>query len=430
MLKIKLQDFGEDKMKVSVITVCYNAVKGIEKTIMSVLSQTYSEIEYIVIDGGSTDGTEKVLLKYAGKIDYLVSEPDGGIYDAMNKGIRVATGEWINFLNAGDVYASNDSLKEALALETDGVDIIYGNSIEVTKELSHIVYSSDRLERMDLEPLFRHGSSLVRTSVQKQHEFDVSRKDLGYSLDWEMIYRLFVEGYRFKKVDTIIECYEQEGVSNHFVRNRWYNYKITTTHGFSVRKLWLLVYSSSIHLFKHSWVFRWLKAFFLEYCVNDILPHIPFWNIRRCYLCLWGAQIGKGSFIMKKNYILNPNRLSIGTYSHINRGCTIDARGNITIGNSVSISHGVYLMTGGHDHQANHFIGKFMPISIDDYTWVGENAVILQGVRIGKGAVICAGAVVTKDVGDYDIVGGVPARKIGERTHELDYHCLWDMPLT
>ena len=75
-------------------------------------------------------------------------------------------------------------------------------------------------------------------------------------------------------------------------------------------------------------------------------------------------------------------------------------------------------------------MGKFLPIVIDDYAWIGVGAIILQDVHIGKGAVVCAGAVVTKDVGDYEIVGGTPARKIGERTHSLDYYCKWDTPLT
>lgn len=417
-------------IKISVITVCYNAISGIEKTILSVLSQSYPNIEYIVIDGASTDGTVDVIRKYSGKIAFLVSEPDDGIYYAMNKGIRLATGEWICFLNAGDVFAGNDTLKNVLNVDTEGVDVLYGDSIEFTRELSHIVPASDDVAIMDHDPVYRHGSSLVRASVQKQHEFDINRRDLGYALDWEMIHRLFVEGYRFKKVDTVIECYEQEGVSNHYVRNRWYNYKITSSHGFSLQKLWLLIYSSLIYLFKQTWLFKWLKAFCLEYCVNDILPHIPFWFVRRWYLRLWGAQIGKGSFVMKKNYIMNCSRLKMGTYSHINRGCTIDARGNITIGNNVSISHGAYIMSGSHDHQSKDFIGKFLPITIDDYAWIGVGAVILQDVHIGKGAVVCAGSVVTKDVGDYEIVGGVPAKKIGERTHDLDYHCQGNMPLT
>ena len=416
--------------KISVITVCYNAISGIEKTILSVLGQSYPNIEYIVIDGASTDGTVDVLRKYSEKIAFLISEPDDGIYYAMNKGIRVAKGEWICFLNAGDVFAGNDTLKNVLNVDSEGIDVLYGDSIEFTKELSHIVPANDDVAIMDHDPVYRHGSSLVRASVQKQHEFDLNRRDLGYALDWEMIHRLFVEGYRFKKVDTVIECYEQEGVSNHYVRNRWYNYKITSSQGFSLQKLWLLIYSSLIYLIKQTWLFKWLKAFCLEYCVNDILPHIPFWCVRRCFLRLLGAQIGKGSFVMKRNYIMNCSRLKMGTYSHINRGCTIDARGNITIGNNVSISHGVCIMTGSHDHQSKNFIGRFMPICIDDYAWIGVGAIVLQGVHIGKGAVICAGALVTKDVREYEIVGGIPAKIIGERTNDLDYRCLWDSPFT
>ena len=95
---------------ISVVTVSYNAVDTIERTILSVLNQTYSDIEYIIIDGGSTDGTVDLIKKYADKITYWVSEPDQGIYDAMNKGIDVATGEWINFMNSGDSFYRQDVL--------------------------------------------------------------------------------------------------------------------------------------------------------------------------------------------------------------------------------------------------------------------------------------------------------------------------------
>ena len=89
---------------ISIITVSYNAVKTIEDTINSVLNQTYPNIEYIIIDGGSTDGTLDVIKKYQDKITYWVSEPDKGIYDAMNKGALKATGVWLHFMNAGDTF--------------------------------------------------------------------------------------------------------------------------------------------------------------------------------------------------------------------------------------------------------------------------------------------------------------------------------------
>jgi glycosyltransferase involved in cell wall biosynthesis len=102
---------NKNKPVISVITVTYNAAGLLEETIKSVISQDYERVEYIVIDGGSTDGTLDIINKYAGHISYSVSEHDGGIYDAMNKGIKAAGGEIINLLNAGDRYASVDVVR-------------------------------------------------------------------------------------------------------------------------------------------------------------------------------------------------------------------------------------------------------------------------------------------------------------------------------
>ena len=93
--------------RVSVITVCYNAVSAIQRTILSVLSQTYENIEYIIIDGKSTDGTLAIIKKYESRIAFWLSEPDNGIYDAMNKAIDKATGEWVLFMNADDEFVDN-----------------------------------------------------------------------------------------------------------------------------------------------------------------------------------------------------------------------------------------------------------------------------------------------------------------------------------
>ena len=109
---------------ISVVTVSYNAVSTIEQTILSVINQTYPNVEYIIIDGGSTDGTVDIIKKYADKIAYWVSEPDKGIYDAMNKGVVVATGEWINFMNAGDIFTDSDVIDKLLHRISDLLTLV------------------------------------------------------------------------------------------------------------------------------------------------------------------------------------------------------------------------------------------------------------------------------------------------------------------
>ena len=118
---------------ISIITISYNAVKDIENTILSVLNQTYPNIEYIIIDGGSTDGTLDIIKKYQDKITYWVSEPDKGIYDAMNKGTLKATGEWLNFMNAGDTFYNEQVLENVFRDNNwENTDVIYGDVIYIS----------------------------------------------------------------------------------------------------------------------------------------------------------------------------------------------------------------------------------------------------------------------------------------------------------
>jgi acetyltransferase-like isoleucine patch superfamily enzyme len=173
-----------------------------------------------------------------------------------------------------------------------------------------------------------------------------------------------------------------------------------------------------------------IYCFFAQYALNYIVSYIPFYFIRKSYYKLFGISIGKRSVINMNQYIMVPGRVVIGNSTHINQGCILDGRGNLTIGNSVSISHHVSIITGSHIVNSSLFEGYFKPVIINDYVWIGVNATILQGIEIGKGAVIAAGAVVTKDVEPYTIVGGIPARKIGTRQKELNYLCNWDIPFT
>ena len=116
--------------KLSIITINLNNAEGLRKTIPSVISQTYCDFEYIVIDGGSTDGSVDVIKKYADKLSYWVSEPDAGIYNAMNKGIRKAGGEYCQFLNSGDWLVAPD-VTERMAKDMPDCAICYGNMITI-----------------------------------------------------------------------------------------------------------------------------------------------------------------------------------------------------------------------------------------------------------------------------------------------------------
>lgn len=118
---------------ISIITIVYNNERGIEKTISSVINQTYNNIEYIIIDGGSNDQTVPIIKKYNDKIDYWISEPDNGIYNAMNKGIKVAKGEYLNFMNSGDTFTKNTIIEEIMNLKEENDAIIYGNIIKCYK---------------------------------------------------------------------------------------------------------------------------------------------------------------------------------------------------------------------------------------------------------------------------------------------------------
>jgi glycosyltransferase involved in cell wall biosynthesis len=119
-------------MKISVITVCFNSAKTIEDTIQSVLSQDYPNVEYIIVDGGSKDATLDIVKKYSANISHFISEPDKGIYDAMNKGIALATGDVVGILNSDDVYYDSQVLSHiAKAFEVTNADAVYGDLVYV-----------------------------------------------------------------------------------------------------------------------------------------------------------------------------------------------------------------------------------------------------------------------------------------------------------
>lgn len=124
--------------KVSVITVVFNAADLLEKTILNVLGQTYSNIEYIIIDGGSTDGSLEIIKKYNDRISYWTSETDKGLYDAMNKGLKAATGKWVWFINAGDLIYSEETTRKIFEDHGTDADIYFGDTMIVNDKYEEI----------------------------------------------------------------------------------------------------------------------------------------------------------------------------------------------------------------------------------------------------------------------------------------------------
>ena len=184
-------------MKVSIITVCYNSATTIEQAFKSVLSQDYSDLELIVVDGGSTDGTLDIIEQYKEQIGSYISEPDEGIYDAMNKGIAMASGDVIGILNSDDFYSANTIISDvARELQSDDVDAVYGdvaivranNTAKIVRYYSSKSFSPDGFAYgyMPAHPTF----FTYKKFYEKQGGF---KTDYLIAADYEILIRFLVK---------------------------------------------------------------------------------------------------------------------------------------------------------------------------------------------------------------------------------------------
>ncbi len=181
---------------VSVITVVLNDKSHIEATIKSILSQTYPNIEYIIVDGGSTDGTIEVINKYIKNISCFISEPDKGIYDAMNKGTRLATGEWISYINSGDQFNDSNILNSIFVENKNTIlkkDIIYSDVIADYK-IKKEIRKAKNLNSFYRGLPFSHQSHFVKASIAKNRPFNLK---YSISADYDFLYSFFKASARF-----------------------------------------------------------------------------------------------------------------------------------------------------------------------------------------------------------------------------------------
>jgi glycosyltransferase involved in cell wall biosynthesis len=189
---------------ISIITVVYNGVATLEQTILSVINQTYKNIEYIIIDGDSTDGTIDIIKKYEKHLAYWISEPDKGIYYAMNKGIEKTTGEWINFMNSGDLFYNVNVINEITKYLQNDIDVICGR------------ICGEKMNKRKINGyfFFRH-ISICHQAIFARRNLLYDGFDTRYQIagDTNWLQKIYFEGFKFKSVNIIIALYEGGGIS-------------------------------------------------------------------------------------------------------------------------------------------------------------------------------------------------------------------------
>lgn len=198
-------------MKLSLITINFNNKDGLKKTIDSVVAQTFKGFEWIVIDGGSTDGSRELLEQYADHFAYWVSEPDCGIYNAMNKGVDHAQGEYLQFLNSGDWLNAPTTLQEFFATPLEG-DIVYGD--QDYYEGNRLVESRKHPDALSLKYLYEwslgHSSSFIKRELLAETQYNENYRIVS---DWEFFLKKALENKTFVHRPITVGCFDMSGIS-------------------------------------------------------------------------------------------------------------------------------------------------------------------------------------------------------------------------
>lgn len=193
-------------MKLSVITINYNNSEGLRKTVESVINQTWNDFEYIIIDGGSTDGSVEVIKEYSNHINYWISEPDKGIYNALNKGLSVAKGEYCNFMNSGDCFYSPTTLSEVFTSKPSA-DILCG--------ITHSDYVKIPPQEITFDFLFNgcicHQCAFIRTSIMKKYGYDEKYKIVSDRKFF--VQALILDNCSYQALDVDVVKYDITGLS-------------------------------------------------------------------------------------------------------------------------------------------------------------------------------------------------------------------------
>ncbi len=201
-------------IKITIITINYNDKVGLKNTIESVINQTYKEFEFIVIDGASTDGSKEIIEQNSSKINYWVSEKDSGVFNAMNKGIKAATGEFVLFMNGGDCFEKNTILEEVFPYLNSDYDIYYGNNYKVSSNSKRLKTYPEKLNfSFFYSSSINHQSTFIRKSLFDRYFY--YNENYKIASDWEFFVVLICkENIPYKYLSKTIALYDFNGISS------------------------------------------------------------------------------------------------------------------------------------------------------------------------------------------------------------------------
>lgn len=231
--------------RVSIVTICLNEEKNIKQTLESVLEQTYTNIEYIIKDGESTDRTNEIIKQtlenYNGKEIKYIIQKDTGIYDAMNQAIDFCTGDWVIFINSGDSLSNNIIIERIFGnKDYTNVDVLYGD-VFMCDAQEECIWEAD-ITKLPYKMPFSHQGCLIRTNLVKDEKFDTNYK---IAADFEMILNFYIRNCRFLYTNQIISVFKLNGISStNFFNKEKEHYRVLKIHGITNLTITLKYYVS------------------------------------------------------------------------------------------------------------------------------------------------------------------------------------------
>lgn len=464
----------------SIIIPVYNAEKYLKECIDSVLRQKLEDYEVILVDDGSTDSSLKICRSYESKNSRIkvLHQTNQGVSSARNSGIKQANGDWLTFIDSDDVIDDTFFLQFNKSPKT--CDLIVGQykgftnngNYIIEKEIPTGIYEGENCIKDFLSTYMNYPvlkgpcGKFYRTAITKDISFNINQKvgeDTVFNLKYlkkcnsievienafylyrkreipsqvkyalsiedsaEYLYRSYIE---YLKLD--IRCLEFEKAQFEFYKSLviekeelhlWYSNP-------KIKDVWKIYKRSFIDStpdvqdnIKKDMTFKQKAEQFRRFVLLPLIMHIPSFRVRHWFLCnKMGLHLGKYSNILRNVQFLNPEKIIIGEHCVINPYCLLDGRGGVLhIGDNVDIARETNIFTLQHDPYSNTHAACGGDVIIEDHVWIASRVTILPGTHIGKGAVIACGAIVTRDVPEKAIVGGVPAKIIGWRDNELNY---------